>query len=253
MIPRTFSIAALLGCACVAAAFAEGFQARVVGVTAGDIFQIDRKGKAELVVLYGVVAGPSPLAAKEARRYATEKALNQTVTVRVVERREGMTLVELTLADGANLGQVMLRNGLVRVDTLTAAKDQGLKDLENLAKQERLGLWRSISADPAPAARGKAPPGGADEQLYDRRIRAGYDILEGRSWTDEKGVRTFVLRGNGEKILGFENEAERQVIEGNEAMLAEEERLAEEAAAAQAEADRLAYEEEQQRMQQSPY
>src|SRR5262245_6054885 len=118
---------------CVGSVFAEGFSARVVDVTAGDIFRIDRKGKQEVVVLYGVVDGPSPLASKVAKQFATEKALNQTVNVRVVDRKSNMTLVELTLPDNTNLGHVMLRNGLVRWDSLTAPQDQGLKDLENLA------------------------------------------------------------------------------------------------------------------------
>jgi endonuclease YncB( thermonuclease family) len=242
MSSKTFSIAVLVLFGCASAAIAQGFQARVVDVTAGDIFQIERKNKKEIVVLYGVVAGPSPLAAKQARQFATEKVLNQTVTVRVVERRPGMTLAELTLADGTNVGQVMLRNGLVRRDSLTAAQDQGLKDLENLAKQEHLGLWHNISLDQvsaaAPgdaAARAKAASHGAGEKFYDRRMRAGYDILEGRSWTDENGVRTMVLRGNGEKIQGFEGEVENRVI--------------------QEEADRVAYEEQRRLNQEmaSPY
>ncbi len=222
--------------------FAESFAARVSGVTAGDIYQIDRSGQEELVVLYGARVGPNPMAAKQAREYATQNVLNRHVTVRVVARRPGMTLVEFTLADGSNLSHVMLRQGLLRWDSFTARDDQGLKDLEALAKQEKLGMWRSAAAaEPAASTPAPTPKNSAvtNEVQYERRFAAGYDILEGRSWTDENGVRTIVLRGNGEKLEGFESAVEQQAAEENQAWLEEQMRLAEEAAAAQAEADRI--------------
>ena len=54
--------------------WAETFEARVAGVSAGDIFKVPRGGQSELVVLYGVEA-PSTrsLAGKEARRFAAEE------------------------------------------------------------------------------------------------------------------------------------------------------------------------------------
>jgi hypothetical protein len=220
---------------------AESFAARVSGVTAGDIYHIDRSGNEELVVLYGAQVGPNPLAAKQAREYATQNVLNHHVTVRVVDRRPGMTLVEFTLADGSNLSHVMLRQGLLRWDSFTARDDQGLKDLEALAKQEKLGMWRSAVAEPSASTPAPTPRNSAitDEIQYERRFAAGYDILEGRSWTDENGVRTIVLRGNGEKWEGFESAVEQQAAEENQARRDEQIQLAEEAAAAQAEADRI--------------
>ena len=52
---------------------AEAFQARVVDVSAGDIFEIERDGKRQLVVLYGVEAlGTKTLAGKEAKAFASD-------------------------------------------------------------------------------------------------------------------------------------------------------------------------------------
>ncbi len=228
--------------------WAEDYAALVTGVTAGDIYQVDRKGKEQLVVLYGVLAGPSPLAAKLAKEFAIQKVLNQHVTVRIVDRRPGMTLVEFTLADGSNLSHLMLRKGLLRWDSFTARDDQGLKDLEALAKQEKLGIWRGAAAEvtqaQVPPSLQQSDSAATGEAYYERRIPAGYDILEGRSWVDENGVRTIVLRGNGAGISGFEAAVEQQAKDEIEAYLEEQAILEMEQAAAQAEADRRAYEEQ---------
>jgi len=240
MRPR-IAILTVAACCISAACFAQNFPAIVINVTAGDIYQVENKGQKQMVVLYGVVAPPSPAAARQARDAGIQKVLGKQVTVRVVERRPGMTLVELTLPDGSNLGQSLLRAGFLRWDSLTAANDQGLKDLELLAKQDRVGIWASST----PAA--EAPGAGAplqNERQFERRLRTDYDILEGRAYTDAKGVPNLVLRGNGQKIVGFERAAEQQRQDEMAAAAEEAEWAAMDAAIAQAEADRVAAEEQ---------
>lgn len=223
---------------------AADFPAIVIDVTAGDIYQVENNGKKQMVVLYGVFAPPNPAAARQARDAGIQKALGKQVTVRVVERRPGMTVVELTLPDGTNLSHSLLREGFLRWDSLTADDDQGLRDLELLAKQDRVGVWSSpTSADEAPTA--NAGPVVQNERQFQRRLRADYDILEGRAYTDANGVPTLVLRGNGRKIVGFEKAAEQQRIDELTAAAQEAEWAAMEAALAEAEAAEQAAAEEQ--------
>lgn len=240
-------ISAIASCALLGSdAHSQTYSAVVTDITAGDIYKIDRKGKEQLVVLYGVTSIGGKNAARQAKEFATEKVLNQHVTVRVVEKRSGMTLVEFTLADGSNLSHLMLRNGLLRWDSFTAREDEGLRELENLARQEKLGIWSSgglaAPGDSKPSAAARPVP--ASERQYERRVSAGYDILEGRAFTDEKGVPNLILRGNGEKLEGFEGEVEVQAAEENAALIAEEEQRMREEAAARAEAERVAYEQQ---------
>lgn len=226
---------------------AQTFPAIVTDVTAGDIYKIDRKGKEQLVVLYGVTSLGIKGSARQAKDFATQRVLNQHVTVRIVEKRAGMTLVEITLADKSNLAHLMLQNGLLKWDSFTARDDQTLRDLENTARQEKRGIWGAGGA-PAAKTSGPAPAqpkaGPSGERQYERRFNAGYDILEGRAFTDEKGVPNLILRGNGEKIEGFEAEVEQQAAEENAAIIAAEEERMRADAAARAEADRVAYEQQ---------
>jgi endonuclease YncB( thermonuclease family) len=207
---------------------AQDFQAKVLRVIAGDIFEIEQGRKTEIVVLYGVaVEGTAVAIAKQAREFAERTVLNQTVTVRIVERRPEMTLVELTLPDGANLGHVMLRNGLLRWDSLSAPNGDGLRDLERLAKQDGRGMWQHISSAAVRGGPGPAQPF-ASEQIVDHEpAGSGYEIIEGRIITDEKGGRTLVLRGTGQKMYGIEGIVEQQRFAEYEAYL-EELRVAEE-------------------------
>ncbi len=236
------AIVVLIGPAAVA-----DYKAMVVDVTAGDIYQVENTSKKkQMVVLYGVVAPTKPAAARLARETGIQKALGQQVTVRVVQQRPGMTLVELTLPDGTNLSHTMLRAGLLQWDSLTAAGDQGLKDLENLAKADRLGVWADVAPDGAASAKPGTPAAMKDERRFERRLSADYDILEGRAYTDEKGVPTLVLRGNGQKIVGFEHAAEQQRIDQEAADAEAAEWAAMDAAAAQAEAEQAAAEQQRQ-------
>lgn len=227
------------------AAFGQNYRSLVIGVTAGDIYQVQTDGKKELLVLYGVFAPPSPAAARAARSAGMEKALGKQVTVRVVERKPNLTLVEMTLPDGTNLGHSLLRDGFLQWDSLTAANDQGLKDLENLAKQDRAGIWAAATPASAsvPEPRAEAPQVRENERRFDSSSVRGYDILEGRAWTDEKGVPTLVLRGNARKIIGFENEIEQQRLDELTAAANEAQWSALDDALAQAEAERIAAEE----------
>lgn len=237
------SCAACLFCGLAAA---QSFPAVVIDVTAGDIYQVENKGEKQLVVLYGVVAPPSPAAARAARDAGIQKALGKQATVRVVANRPGMTLVELTLPDGTNLGHTLLRQGFLQRDSLTGASEQGLKDLEALAKQDRVGIWAAPTptAEPAPAVPSEPARVMENERRFDSSSVRAYDIIEGRAYTDEKGVPTLVLRGNAQKIIGFESEMEQQRIDELTAAAEEAEWAAMDDAIAQAEAERVATEEQ---------
>lgn len=230
------------------ACWAETFEARVVSVSAGDIFKVRRGGQSELVVLYGVAA-PSTrsLAGKEARRFAMDRTLHRELSVEVMDRREGLTLVRLPLEDGRDLGELMLRQGLVKWDSLSAPKDEKLIRLEELARAEGLGLWRkhtqvaqaaSLSAEVVvqELVLVSNPDGGSD-----------YHIIDGRVMTDSAGIKTLILRGNGQKKIGFEAAVERRRKEAQLAYLEELQRSEEEFFQEQQEALRIAAEEDARR------
>lgn len=248
-------IAAFLACLFSVAAPAESFPARVVDISAGDIFEIAHQGTRELVVLYGVDApSTATLIGKQAKTFAEQRVLNQPVTVRIVQRREGMTLVEFTLPDGSNLSHLMLRNGLAQWDSLSAPEDKGLQELQRLAENERLGMWSHPSSEAksqaAPKPPTPGPPSPGERTLVQRPPAGGaYRVVESRVVTDEKGVKTLVLRGTGEKAFGFEAAAEQRRIEQEQARLAELERQRQELVQRQAEA-RQQWLEQQQRLEQ---
>ncbi|NIR32211.1 MAG: hypothetical protein GWN84_23520 [Gammaproteobacteria bacterium] len=231
---------------------AEAFSAKVVQVSAGDVFEIAHAGERELVVLYGVDApSTSVRAGKQAKAFAEQRVLNQTVQVRVVERREGITFVELTLPDGSNLSHLMLRNGLARWDRVSAPEDEGLEALQRLAREEKRGLWYHASLEPE----AQAPPPGEPPDAAAVRSRVsrapsgrGYEILEERVLVDESGVKTLVLRGTGEKQAGYELAAERRRRAEYEARIRRLQEQQQERLRRQAEAQRQARQ-EQRRLQ----
>ncbi len=225
--------------------WAETFEARVVGVSAGDIFKVNHGGQSELVVLYGVVA-PSTrsLAGKEAKRFATDRALERGVSVEVMDRREGLTLVRLGLEDGRDLGELMLRQGLVKWDSLSAPQDKRLIELEELARADRRGLWRKYTEEARVAS-------GRTEVVVEERVLVSnpeggsdYHIIDGRVTTDSAGIKTIILRGNGQKIVGFEAAVIQRRKEAQLAYFEELRRREQEFLQQQQEAQRIAAEEE---------
>lgn len=230
---------------------AENFEAKIVDVSAGHIFEVRHAGQRELVVLYGVESPSSKtLAGKEAKRFATAAILKKQLEVRVVERRDGLTLVEIKLEDGRNLGHVMLRKGLVRWDSYTAPGDKGLQELEQLAKANHRGLWYP-SFDST-----EEPPEEAESATKDLLIKNppsgnGYRVIEGRVITDETGVKTLVLRGNGEKQIGFEAAVVQRKLDAHLAYLAEMQRLERERLRQQEEAARRVAEQAQRNRQEN--
>lgn len=255
---RSLSIARLLGCvallgALAQSAAAQNFPAKVVEVSAGDIFEIVHEGKRELVVLYGVDApGPHVRVGKQAKAFAEERVLDKTVQVRVVKRREGTTFVDLTLPDGSNLSHVMLRQGLARWDPLSAPDDTGLKELQRLAQQEERGLWHHVSLEePSQALSPREPSEPTVARTRrDRAAPAGdYQIVEERVLVDEAGVKTLVLRGTGQKQAGYELAAEQQRLAEYQARMEQRRQQQQEQYQEQLEAQRRA-QEQQRRAQQ---
>lgn len=226
----------------------ETFEARVVGVSAGDIFKVSRGGQSELVVLYGVEAPITrSFAGKEAKRFATDRTLEREVSIEVMDRREGLTLVRLGLEDGRDLGELMLSQGLVKWDSLSAPQDKRLIEFEELARADGRGLWRKYTEE-ARGASGRAeviveelvlvsnPEGGSE-----------YHIIDGRVTTDSAGIKTIILRGNGRKKVGFEGAVAQRRKAAQLAYLEELRRREQEFLQQQQEAQRIAAEEEARR------
>ena len=251
-ISALFATALLLAASSVASA--ETFTARVVDVTSGNIFEVRHAETRELVVLYGVESPSSAsLAGKEAKRFASETVLKKDVQVRVVERLDGLTLVEFQLEDGRNLGHVMLRKGLLRWDSFTAPDDKGLQELEQLAKASNRGMWYpELDAPAPPTLTEETPQDALQRNLARARARGeGYRVVEGRVETDETGVKTLILKGNGQKQIGFEANVVQRRMDDHLAYVAEMERLEQERLRREAEAAQKAAEQAERQRQQN--
>jgi micrococcal nuclease len=103
------------------------FTARVVGISDGDTLTVLAAGNRQVKIrLYGIDAPETgqPFGSR-AKQAASEMAFGQTVTVRPRDTdRYGRTVAEVIFADGASMGQEMVRQGMAwwfrRVRRITA-------------------------------------------------------------------------------------------------------------------------------------
>lgn len=81
-----------------------------------------------------------------AKQFTSTLAFGQTVTVRALNKdRYGRTIGDVILPDGRSLNQELVRAGMAW-QYRQYSDDETLAELEETARQGRLGLW----ADPAP-------------------------------------------------------------------------------------------------------
>jgi endonuclease YncB( thermonuclease family) len=146
----TWALPSLVACTLlVAAAAAEEFAGRVVGVTDGDTLTVLRARHPERVRLRGVDAPERRQAyGDRARRFTADLAFDRTVTVRGTGRdRNGRLLGDVILPDGRSLNQELVRAGYAWWFR-KYSRDAHLARLEEEARASRRGLW----ADEAPLA-----------------------------------------------------------------------------------------------------
>ncbi len=148
---RSFSIAAILAsCLASTAAGQESFRARIEQV-AGDGLRIATPDGSQLVALYGlVIDDPRSRDGQLAKEFVATTAGGDEVEVRPLKVLVGLKYVEIVLPRGVVLNELMLEQGLARLDSVTASDNTRYKELELAAKAAGVGIWRKAD-DPAEA------------------------------------------------------------------------------------------------------
>lgn len=125
------------------------FVARVLTVLEGDRVAIHYQGKNEVVDLRDVDCPTlkQPYG-KQAKHAAVAYLANRDVVVRELKRSQhGRMTADILLSDGRNIAHELVKEGLAWVQP-GEVHDPALKDLEELARASRSGLWSD--PDPVP-------------------------------------------------------------------------------------------------------
>jgi micrococcal nuclease len=119
---------------------------KVVSVTDGDTIKVMHEGKAVKIRLYGIDAPEKKQPwGNKSKQFTSNLAFNKKVTVHPVSSdRYGRTIARITLPDGKDLGQELVRNGLAWWYRQYAMKDDILPSLESEARSKGRGLWSDM-------------------------------------------------------------------------------------------------------------
>jgi micrococcal nuclease len=129
-------------------AFGADFSGRVVRVIDGDSIEVLHEGNAEQVRLSGIDCPELGQAfGRRAKQFTSQLAFGKEVVVRVNGYdRYDRTIGGVTLPDGKNLNQELVKAGYAWWFRRYAPNDHMLERLEKEAREARRGLW----ADPNP-------------------------------------------------------------------------------------------------------
>ena len=146
-------LALVLACASLtcAAAQAEQITAKCVSVVDGDTINVSvNGGPKEKVILYGV---DCPEMAQDfgqnARQFTDQCCFRKDVSVEVKGKDPtGRIIANVFLADGTNLNQALVNQGLAWWSDKYAPNDIMLKQLHETAKAAHKGLWSAPNPVP---------------------------------------------------------------------------------------------------------
>lgn len=231
-----------------AASLPEFWQVRTV--LTGHSLEVVRGDTSQLLVLHGVrapkIETPDGVVAKECLKELTR---DQQVAFEAVRSNNRLTYATVKLEDGTDLAGVLLANGFVEWDRISAADRADYEKLEGSAKEKCFGIWNperdlAMSREETPL-----PP------LTEPGTRDAF--------VDEKGTTVLRMKGNEspdyavrarasqEKYRRAQQRAEALAEQERlRAQLIEQQRIAEAEAIEQARRDYQFYlETEQQRLQ----
>jgi micrococcal nuclease len=125
------------------------FVARVLTVHEGDRVTIHYQGRNEMVTLRDVdCPDPKQPYGKQAKHAAAAYLGNRDVVVRELKKdQRGRMTADLLLNDGRNIAHELVKEGLAWVQP-SEIHDPALKDMEELARASKSGLWSE--PDPVP-------------------------------------------------------------------------------------------------------
>lgn len=132
----------------LALALPQPFEGRVVSVADGDTLTVLLNRDQIRIRLYGIdCPEPNQPFHTRATRRTAELAHGKTVAVRPVSRdRYGRLVAWVVLPGGRSLNETLVAEGLAWHFRRYAPREARLAELEQAARDARLGLWR----DPAP-------------------------------------------------------------------------------------------------------
>ncbi|MCR5863152.1 thermonuclease family protein [Flavobacterium sp. J372] len=119
------------------------FQGKVVGIKDGDTFEVLYEGQPERVRLAGIdCPEKSQPFGNNAKHYASVLCFGKMVTVTSDGKRDryGRIVGEIVTEDGANINQMLVKEGLAWHYKQYSA-DEKLADFERTARLQRKGLW----------------------------------------------------------------------------------------------------------------
>lgn len=132
------------------AALADTFTGKVVSVVDGDTLNVMTGDSKERVILYGIdcpeLAQPF---GEEARKFTDDRCFKKNVTIdEKGHDSRGRLIAVVTLSDGTQLNQELVKQGLAWWSDKYAPEDQTLQSLHKEAKSARRGLWSAPNPIP---------------------------------------------------------------------------------------------------------
>lgn len=147
-VPMTFAAAALwISFSLFVPASAETYSATVLSVPDGDSLNVLHGTTKERVILFGVDTPEiGQEFGQEARDYTDKRCYKKVVGIEAHGTdAKGRIIAVVTLPDGGNLNQELVKQGLAWWSDKYAPNDTVLKQLHTAAKTSRTGLWSSAN------------------------------------------------------------------------------------------------------------
>ncbi|MBU6452275.1 MAG: thermonuclease family protein [Cyanobacteria bacterium REEB67] len=148
-------LATALSVALAQAAQADSFKARVVSVVDGDTINVVGLGGGpgaprEKVILYGIdCPEPTQDFGAQAKQFTDQACFRKEVTVDVKSKdSHGRLVATIVLADGSNLNEALLANGLAWWSDKFAPNEFLLKQMHESARTAHKGLWSAPNPVP---------------------------------------------------------------------------------------------------------
>lgn len=135
-------------CSLISSVPAAAVTAKVVGVPSGSLLDVLKDGQVFRLRIQGIVcAGGDEPAGKAARQYVAEKACMGDVQIEIAGLEpDGSPSGRIWLADGSNLGELLVKVGLAWWDRALAPHEEGLARLEEDARESYRGIWAGAAA-----------------------------------------------------------------------------------------------------------
>lgn len=137
----------------MSASYVLAWQGKVVGITDGDTIKVlDSDKQVHKIRLYGIDCPEKgqPFGTK-AKQKASDLAFQKTVKIQEFDTdRYGRTIADVILPDGRNMNLEMIRSGFAWVYTKYCKRPgcREWKDIEESARQGRVGLWSDPHTTP---------------------------------------------------------------------------------------------------------